>query len=35
MIQDANRIFDYYSVSPNIRQTFLHWCYELIESDLL
>ena len=35
MIKDANSRFDYYSISSKIRQILLHWCYELIESDLL
>ena len=35
MIKDANSTFDYYSISPKIRQIFLHWGYELTESDLL
>ena len=29
MIKDANSRFDYYSISPKIRQTLLHWGYEL------
>ena len=35
MIQDANRRFDGYSISSKIRQTLLHWGYELVECDLL
>ena len=35
MIKEANSRFDDYSISPKIRQTLLHWCYELTESDLL
>ena len=35
MIKDAGGKFDYYSISPKIRQVFLHWSYELVESDLL
>ena len=35
MIKDANCGFDYYSISPKIRQILLHWGYELVESDLL
>ena len=35
MIREANGRFDYYFISPKIRQIFLHWGYELIESDLL
>ena len=26
---------DDYSTSPKLRQIVLHWCYELVESDLL
>ena len=34
MIKDVNgRIYDY-CVSPKIRYILLHWCYELVESDL-
>ena len=33
MIKDAGSKFDYYSVSPKIRQILLHWCYELTEKD--
>ena len=35
MIEDANSRFDYYTISPKIRQIFLHRGYELVESDLL
>ena len=35
MIKDTNCGFDYYSISPKIRQILLHWGYELVESDLL
>ena len=35
MIKDAGTKFDDYSISPKIRQIFLHWGYELVESDLL
>ena len=31
MIKDVHSKFDYYSVSPKIRQRLLHWDYELIE----
>ena len=34
MIKDINGRFDYYSISPKIRQTLLHWGYELVEYDL-
>ena len=33
MIKDAGRKFDDYSISPKIRQIFLHWCYELAKED--
>ena len=33
MIKDAGSKFDDYSVSPKIRQIFLHWGYELTEKD--
>ena len=33
MIKDAASKFDHYSVSPKIRQIFLHWGYELTEKD--
>ena len=35
MIKDADTKFDYYSISPKIRQILLHWGYELVENDLL
>ena len=35
MIRDAGSIFDDYSISPKIRQIFLHWGYELTEKDFL
>ena len=35
MIKDINSRCDYYFISPKIRQIFLHWGYELVESDLL
>ena len=35
MIKDANGRFDDYSISPKIRKILLHWCYELVECDLL
>ena len=31
MIKDAGSIYDDYSISPKIRQIFLHWNYELTE----
>ena len=31
MIKDAGSKFDDYSISPKIRQIFLHWGYELTE----
>ena len=31
MIKDVNGKFDDYSKSPKIRQTLLHWSYELTE----
>ena len=34
MIRDAGSKFDDYSISPKIRQTLLHWGYELIEKDI-
>ena len=34
MIKKAGSRFDYYSISPKIRQILLHWGYELTESDL-
>ena len=35
MIRDVYGTFDDYSISAKIRQTLLHWSYELVESDLL
>ena len=35
MIKDAGSKFDDYSISPKIRQTLLHWGYELTEKDFL
>ena len=35
MIEDVNGKFNDYSLSPKVRQSFLNWGYELIESDLL
>ena len=35
MIKDVNGRFDDYSISPKIRQVFLQWGYELVESKLL
>ena len=35
MIKDIDGKFDDYSISLKIRQIFLHWGYELTESDLL
>ena len=35
MVKDVNGRFDDYSISPKIRQFFLHWGCELVESDLL
>ena len=35
MIKDDNSAFDYYSISPKIRQILLHWGHELTENDLL
>ena len=35
MIKDANGRFNDYSISLKIRQTLLHWGYELVESDVL
>ena len=32
MIKDKSAKFNYYSVSPKIRQILLHWGYELVES---
>ena len=28
MIRDVNGRFDYYSISPKIRQRLLHWSYK-------
>ena len=33
MIKDEDTTFDDFSVSPKIRQIFLHWGYELVESE--
>ena len=33
MIRDVGGKFDDYSISPKIRQTLLHWGYELTEKD--
>ena len=33
IIKDTGSKFDYYSISPKIRQIFLHWGYELTEKD--
>ena len=35
MIKDSRSKFDDYSISPKIRQIFLHWVYELKKEDLL
>ena len=35
MIKDFGSKFDDYSISPKIRQIFLHWGYELTEKDFL
>ena len=35
MINNADSKFDDYSISPKIRQIFLHWGYELTEKDFL
>ena len=35
MIKDAGSKFDYYSISPKIRQILLHCGYELTENDFL
>ena len=35
MIKDVNRRFDDCSVPPKIRQTLLHWDYELVENYFL
>ena len=33
MIKDTDSKFDHYSISLKIRQTLLHWCYELTEKE--
>ena len=33
MIKNAGSKFDNYSISPKIRQIFLHWGYDLTEKD--
>ena len=33
--KDINGRFDDYSISPKIKQTLLHWGYELVERHLL
>ena len=33
MIRNASSKYDNYSISPKIRQIFLHWAYELTEKD--
>ena len=33
MFKDTGSKFNYYSVSPKIRQILLHWGYELTEED--
>ena len=33
MIRDAGSKFDYYSISPKIRQILLHWGFELVKKD--
>ena len=35
MIKDFGGKFDDYSILPKIRQTLLHWSYELTEKDFL
>ena len=35
MIKNAGSKFDDYSISPKIRQTILHWGYELTKKDLI
>ena len=35
MIKDTNARFDYFSISPVIRQLLLHRGYELVEVDFL
>ena len=34
MIKSKNAKYNYYSISPKIRQILLHWGYELVKSDL-
>ena len=34
MIKDAGNKYDYYSISPKIRQILLYWGYVLTEKDL-
>ena len=34
MIKDAHSKFDDYSISPKIRQTLLHWGYELTKNNV-
>ena len=33
MIRDTGGKFDYYSISPKIRQILLHWGYQWTEED--
>ena len=33
LVKDLNVEFDDYSISPKVRQTLLHWGYELTEKD--
>ena len=33
MIKNSGIKYDYYSISPKIRQILLHWCYKLTEKD--
>ena len=33
MIKNSGGKYDYYSISPKIRQTLLHWGYELTKKD--
>ena len=35
MIKNAGSKLDDYSISPKIRQIFLHWGYEFTEKDFL
>ena len=35
MIKDLNDRFDYYSISPQIRQISLYWGYEFVKNNLL